>query len=108
MESPVQSRYTRKCNPALSVLDKQAPEHRKLVGDARVHDGVVNVADDHVFAVLRRNENLATCLDDLRLFECEVHGVPARVGGRLGPKAEMDAEVSVLICCDSIFRATEP
>ena len=108
MESPVQSRYTRESDSALSILDKQAPEHRKLVGDACVHDGVVNVADDHVLAVLRRNEDVATSLDDLRLFECQVHGVPARVGGRLGPKAEVDAEVSVLISCDSFFSATEP
>jgi hypothetical protein len=76
VQGPVQGRHTRERNAALGILDKQAPEHPKLIGNAGMHDGVIDVADDHVAAVFGWNEYLTLRLHPQWLLENKVHGVP--------------------------------
>ncbi len=78
MERLVQLHHARKRDPALGGLDEQAPEHLHPVGDAGVHDGVVDVADDDVTRRGGRNVDERLVLGPIIApHDFESDGVPA-------------------------------
>ncbi len=108
MKSPVEGSDAGKRDATVGSLNEQPPEHRDLVGDARAHDRVVDVADEHVSTTFGWNEDLATRLDPLRLLENEIHDVPGRIGRRFGSGMKVNPEVAVAISRDAHLGAAEP
>jgi hypothetical protein len=108
MERLVQGGDTRKRESAVGSLDEQAPDHLKLVGDAGLHDGVVYVADHDEPAMRRRDDDLRSCLDPMRLFQREIHLMPHRARRWFDPRAEVDPKVAIPIRRDPLLGAAEP
>ena len=88
VQRAIERRDPRKHRAAGSVLHEQPPEHRRLVGDAGVHDGVVDVRDHHEPRALGRNEHLRRRRDPLRREHRQLQPVPepvAQAPARPGP-----------------------
>ena len=108
MQGSIQGADPRKSHPALGVFDEQAPEHPELVGDPGVHDGVIDVADDHIPATGRRDEDLCLRLNRLGLLQSQVHRVPQAIVWWRQGRGEMDPEIAVAVGGEGFFRPVEP
>ena len=108
VQGSIQGADPRKSHPALGVFDEQAPEHPELVGDPGVHDGVIDVADDHIPATGRRDEDLRLRLNRLGLLQSQIHRVPQAIERWRQGRGEMDPEIAVLVSGEGLFRPVEP
>ena len=108
MQRSVQGGGPRKSRPALGVFDEQAPEHPELVGDPGVHDGVIDVADDHIAATGRWNEDLRLRLNRLGLLQSQVHRVPQAIVWWRQGRGEVDPEIAVAVGGEGFFYPVKP
>jgi hypothetical protein len=107
VQGPVQGSHSGEGRAALGILDEQSPEHLELVGHARLHDGVVDVADHHIATALRRNEHLALRPNRERSFEAQTHAVPQTLRGQPIAGTKVDAKVAIRIRRDLLPGAAE-
>ena len=89
------------------VLHEEPPEHRRLVGDAGVHDGVVDVGDHDELRLRRRDEDLRRGRDRLGREHPELEPVPEPVGRHRAAGLHLDAEVAVAVGLDLDLGAEE-
>ncbi len=109
MESPVQRSDPGERHPALGALHEEAPHHLQAVGHARLHDRVVDVADDHEAGAGRRDEHLAGIAYPGSLGRhLQLHLVPEPVPLRHVVGRQIEMEVAVAIGLHPGGAAGEP
>ena len=107
MQGVQEGGHAGKGRPAVGTACEQAPHHHDLVGNAGMHDRVVDVADHHEAARASRDEHIALGVDRDRSLQPKSDPMPEPVCRRRFGQIQFQAKIAVAVGADGFFHLPE-